>query len=89
MCAVTKVAKLSSWSLPQTINWHEHVHYKKNYPLHPPPPPRPDDYFDYVGIPQESDFRYFSDSNRLFLNPPVRCPPADWAHFVDLVIGTL
>ena len=29
MCAVTKVAKLSSWSLPQTINWHEHVHYKK------------------------------------------------------------
>ena len=27
MCAVTKVAKLSSWSLPQTINWHEHVHY--------------------------------------------------------------
>ena len=29
MCAVTKVAKLSSWSLPQTINWHEHVHYRK------------------------------------------------------------
>ena len=20
--------KLSSWSLPQTINWHKHVHYK-------------------------------------------------------------
>ena len=33
MCAVTKVAKLSSWSLPQTINWHEHVHTEKKFSM--------------------------------------------------------
>ena len=52
-----------------------------HYPPPPPLPPSPDNYFDYFGIPQDSDFRYLSDSNRLFLNPPVPSPPAAWVAF--------
>ena len=52
-----------------------------HYPPPPPLPPSSDDYFDYFGIPQDSDFRYLSDSNRLFLNPPVPSPPAAWVAF--------
>lgn len=52
-----------------------------HYPPPPPPPPSPDEYLDYFREPQDSDFLYLSDSDRLFLNPPVPSPPAGWAAF--------
>ena len=60
-----------------------------HYPPPPPPLPSPDEYLDYFGIPQDSDFRYLTDSDHLFLNPPVRTPPAGWVNFVGLNIGSL
>ena len=52
-----------------------------HYPPPPPPPPSHDDYLEYFGIPEDSDFLSPSDSDNLFLNPSVPSPPSGWVEF--------
>ena len=52
-----------------------------HYPPPPPPPPLHDDYLEYFGIPEDSDFLSPSASDNLFLNPSVPSPPSGWMEF--------
>ena len=56
-------------------------HYPPPLPPPLPPPPSHDDYLEYFGISDDSDFLPPSDYDNLFLNPSVPPPPSGWLEF--------